>query len=1077
MKIGEVFKGSKSEINLDIKPAIKGELFKSFALQFVEVTYSQNAYWLVTNGDRTEVEGLTPKDNDKLDGIAQGKSITIAIESIGSEASLKSKLLSGIISIPEGIEIGLTDIIIDDLEKRFFNKIRKRKEKSKSDRLIGWLTDQLIIEGSDKQKVLIDNVPVDKAQGKSGFRIFGKSIAIDTQENEDSKFEIKRILKWNNQFNPTYMISGEISIKDISKVGVLRKNIQLQLNKISSNERYIKTWENYQKKEKEGCVKEVEKRGFLTITQIKRKGIEKYKLTFQQDENTANWLKIDRGAYIDLNLKRVFPDFDSYNDKNKAKITCKIIAKEDDYLLVESENEISIGSISNYYACLSLLGNVIMNSRRTNTLDKIRNNDTPMPVLSAVLEGVDYGSVQRRKIKPLTSRTKRKFGTNGPNEMQELALDIALNSPDITIIQGPPGTGKTKVISALATRLVEEYKDNGERSEMNILLTAFQHDAVENMVSRTEVLGLPAINFTNRKNQSIDILDRWIGKQSEKIKALQSKLEPNELELTYNKLVASYLSYLETLNDEQAIACLNKIRKEKIALLPDDILAKYSHLLSKAVGTNDKIKEKILSLVSSIRTDVISYEDDGEANLRRFLKNYANYKQDLSVISVELIKDLKNILETKCLFPAQLKILEARKLELLDLLKSGDINKRIQLPNSEIESLFKKLIAFFSSQLKSNGSIYSVLDEYQYDLNANKDRVRETIQNYVALVASTVQGSKAKQLTTIKSTPFDTVIVDEAARANPLDLLIPLTSAERRIVLVGDHRQLPHIVDAAIEKELEDDPLSGENVSQFLKDSLFERFYKTLKKLQKKDGIQRVVTLNLQYRMHPKIGDFISRTFYEQYGDPKINSGTSAEKLTHNILEYKDKVAVSINIPNIKGNEKKQSGSIFRSVEAKEAIRRAKKILDLDPSLSVGVITFYSRQVTELYLEAQKSGMAIKDDNGNYVITKPYQKTMNAEERFRIGSVDAFQGKEFDVVILSLVRSNRITIKVAKDVRNKYGFLTSYNRLNVAMSRAKKLLMVIGDEEMFKIDEAKTHVFGLYAFYNELIKSDYGLSI
>ena len=102
---------------------------------------------------------------------------------------------------------------------------------------------------------------------------------------------------------------------------------------------------------------------------------------------------------------------------------------------------------------------------------------------------------------------------------------------------------------------------------------------------------------------------------------------------------------------------------------------------------------------------------------------------------------------------------------------------------------------------------------------------------------------------------------------------------------------------------------------------------------------------------------------------------------------------------------------------------------------------------------------------------------MKAEERFRIGSVDAFQGKEFDVVILSLVRSNNIQIKDSKDIRKKYGFLTSYNRLNVAMSRAKMLLIAVGDEDMFKIKQAEEHIFGLYAFYKELINSDYGLSI
>lgn len=1065
MKIQDLFKGKKDELDLSIKPSIKGESFSNRNNISVEINYSQNVYWLLIDNVRIEIEGITSKDTAELDRIAHSNSINLLVASKNDKAEIKSKLLTDIITLSEGIEIGLTDIIIDDINKRYS---RKRAQKKHTD----WLIEELIIEDNNKQKILLDKSP-----GTYGFRIFGKSIAIDVKRNNEKKYEITRILNWNNRFSPTFLIDGTIQIKDISKTATLRQDTELKLNRIDSTERYIKTWEKYQEKEKESSIKEVEKRGFLTVNQIKRITERKYKVVFDKNENTNNWLEIETGSFIDLNKKQEFPNFNSYDDKSKERIICKIISKQSDHLIVESKLEITIVEYSICYACLSLLGNVIMNTRRTKSLDEIRNNATPMPVLSAVLEGVDYQSGIRRRIKPLTSKVKNEFGEFGPNEMQELALDIAINSPDITIIQGPPGTGKTKVISALAKRLTEIYKDNGEAPEMNVLLTAFQHDAVENMASRTEVLGLPAIKFSNTQHQSIDVIEKWIIKQTEKIESNQNGIEPNESELIYNDIVSYYLTYIKTLDQENAKNDLIKIRRENLSTLPDDILDDISSLTKKETNTDDAIKDKILDNINDIRTDAISYKDDGELNLRRFLKNYIRYENDLPAIDSSFIQELKKILATENTSLIDFKHFSNIKLELLEALKSIDVNKKIKLSNAKVESLFKKLIDFFSHQVQSNGSIYTVLSEFQNDLNSNKDRVKQTIQNYVALAAATVQGSKGREMITIKPDPFDTVIVDEAARANPLDLLIPLTSAKRRIVLVGDHRQLPHIVDDAIQKELEEDENAAKNISKYLEESLFERFYTILKKLQQKDGIQRVVTLNTQYRMHPVIGDFISKTFYEKYGDPKINSGTAAEKLTHNILAYKNKVAVSINIPNIKGDEKKQSGSTYRPIEAKEAIRKAKEILDNDPLLTVGVITFYSRQVTELFIEAEKAGMAEKNESGDYIITKAYQKTMKAEERFRIGSVDAFQGKEFDVVILSLVRSNNFQIKSTYDIRKKFGFLTSYNRLNVAMSRAKKLIMVIGDEDMFRIEQAEEHIFGLYAFYKELINSDNGLSI
>jgi hypothetical protein len=1065
MKIHNIFKGKKDEISFSVKPSIKGESFKNNKNTSVEINFSQDAYWLLIDETRTEIDGLTAKDNKELERIAQSNNITLLVISKASKAEIKSKLLTDIITLPEGIEIGLNDIIIDDINKRFSRKRAQKKH-------IDWLAEELIIQSGERTQILLDNSP-----GANGFRIFGKSIAIDVNKNDNNKFEITRILKWNNRFNPTFLLKGDIQIKDISKTATLRQNAELKLNRIDSTERYIKTWESYQENEKENSVKEVEKRGFLTITQIKRISEKKYKLIFDKNENTNNWLEIETGSYIDLNIKQEFPSFNSYEDRSQEKIICKLISKHGNHLIVESENEISVLESSIYYACLSLLGNVIMNSRRTRSLEEIRNNATPMPVLSAVLEGVDYDSVTRRRVKPLTSKVKNEFGEFGPNEMQELALDVALNSPDITIIQGPPGTGKTKVISALAKRLTEIYKDNGDAPEMNILLTAFQHDAVENMAARTEVLGLPAIKFSNTQHQSIDVIDKWIIKQTEKVEAIQNGIEPNESELIYNDIINSYLSYIKALNQEKAKNDLLRIRKENISSLPDDILDDISNLSREELKTDSTILNKVIDNLRNIRTDKVSYSDDGEINLNRFLRNYKRYQNELPKIDTKIIEEIEKYLKQEKLMADDFEKLSDLKLGLIDSLKSVNINETIKLSNAKIESAFKKLIDFFAHKIQSNGSVYSVLSEFQNDLHSNKDRVKETIQNYVALAASTVQGSKGKKMTAIKPDPFDTVIVDEAARANPLDLLIPLTSAKRRIVLVGDHRQLPHIVDNAIQKELEEDESAAKDVSKFLKDSLFERFYNILKKLNEKDGVQRVVTLNTQYRMHPVIGDFISKTFYEKYGDPKINSGTPAEKLTHNIPQYQKKVAVSINIPNIKGEEKKQSGSTFRPIEAKEAIRRAKEILDSDPSVSVGIITFYSRQVEELFTEAEKLGMTEKNESGEYVITKPYQKTMKAEERFRIGSVDAFQGKEFDVVILSLVRSNTIQIKSHLDIRKKYGFLTSYNRLNVAMSRAKKLIIAVGDEDMFKIQQAEEHIFGLYAFYKELINTDYGLSI
>ncbi len=110
------------------------------------------------------------------------------------------------------------------------------------------------------------------------------------------------------------------------------------------------------------------------------------------------------------------------------------------------------------------------------------------------------------------------------------------------------------------------------------------------------------------------------------------------------------------------------------------------------------------------------------------------------------------------------------------------------------------------------------------------------------------------------------------------------------------------------------------------------------------------------------------------------------------------------------------------------------------------------------------------------------------EERFRVGSVDAFQGKEFDVVLLSTVRSWKKPGEITQDTVNaQLGFLRIPNRINVAMSRQKRLLIVVGDKslasnnlsklmpESIRTSENEKIIVGFPKFFNELCKKEKGI--
>jgi superfamily I DNA and/or RNA helicase len=155
---------------------------------------------------------------------------------------------------------------------------------------------------------------------------------------------------------------------------------------------------------------------------------------------------------------------------------------------------------------------------------------------------------------------------------------------------------------------------------------------------------------------------------------------------------------------------------------------------------------------------------------------------------------------------------------------------------------------------------------------------------------------------------------------------------------------------------------------------------------------------------------------------------------------------------------------------------------DQGKNLSFGIITFYKAQKHAVYDALSKYGITKKSPDGIWQITKRYRfleekkdgKT-KVEERFRIGTVDAFQGMEFDVVFLSMVRSQNMDnlpryIKHANSYEKKqqllFGHLMSENRLCVSMSRQKKLLIIVGDSEMAKTDIGREAVPALGNYFD-----------
>ena len=475
------------------------------------------------------------------------------------------------------------------------------------------------------------------------------------------------------------------------------------------------------------------------------------------------------------------------------------------------------------------------------------------------------------------------------------------------------------------------------------------------------------------------------------------------------------------------------------------MLALASKLKRSKLNFESEKTRNLLSSVRRIRTTSETFADDGLINARGALERTKSDKSkslDLEALHVAASGDLMS--------DELFQNLEKTKNDLLNEFMLISVQTSLPSRNELVVSMLKKLLDEIDKILKVSGQgLSQVISRFIDDLDSDKVGVESCLGEYTAAISATCQGAGglvARPGVSSDAATFDTVIVDEAARANPLDLQIPMAIASRRIVLVGDQRQLPHIVDQRIANTV----ISTEQEAKELEESLFGRLFQFLENERRIGRPDRVISLNQQFRMHPELGAFVSRNFYEPYGE-LIESPRPASDFQHNLAAYSGKFAAWIDVPRSKGlAARDENKSSFRECEAMVVAQEAKKILEQNSNITVGIVSFYRAQANLILDYLMELGIASRDpDSGRVEIEESQWKiTVNDEgeqvERLRVDTVDNFQGKEFDISILSTVRTPN---RDSRDPNQIFGHLRIMNRLCVALSRQKKLLIVVGDRQ------------------------------
>ncbi len=749
--------------------------------------------------------------------------------------------------------------------------------------------------------------------------------------------------------------------------------------------------------------------------------------------------RVDRVAYrfvvddIDENIFKIGVRLD-IEDKSGNRHSGEIIAVDinetSDSLDILFNEHIDINDFSEI-GWISLSFSTVNKEVQLAANEKIRNGEATAKYMDTVLGKKSSAGFEEKDLTQVKADLMTK--KYPPNESQIKAISRGICARDVFLVMGPPGTGKTTVI-------LEWVKYFVKKEHKRVLISSQNNKAVDNVLSRIA------------DDKDIDIIR--IGSESK----LQSEVKPymfeNKVRALRESIVDNTQESMKKINDavkpwtffQNGLALLIQLNQEVDDLREDfetiidkQIVPKYHELLE-LLRNHQDIREKITSLEKKLNKRIRkigAYENKtskaskfffGLPNLVRntmLKRNVAAYDQlraqEQEVVSLynNTYKEYTSInqrtLEGEYTTYYNRSLGRDKALEEIKETMPQDKNKW---------GLFGD-ISIGDNDWKNNAILNQVKERIEQE-NTRAEKIIETInawkvetesvQNYalneivlesVDLVGATCIGINSQRR--FANLDFDVTIIDEAGQIQVHNALVPM-SVSNKLIMLGDHKQIPPMADQELLELCEENGVDVE----LLEKSLFEKMYEELPEENK-------IMLDTQYRMPGEIADTISEWFYDgQYlsAEFKRNQKSQLPRLSSKPFVIID----TSKEPNRYETRIPQGGS-NNDLEA-NIIRDLLHHISLDEDANfkeIGVISAYKAQVK---------------------LIKGKLKDILPDEIIRemVATLDSFQGQERDIIIYSFTKSSRIDPN-----SRRIGFLNELRRLNVAMSRCKKMLVLIGD--------------------------------
>ncbi|HEY8478264.1 MAG TPA: AAA domain-containing protein [Spirillospora sp.] len=619
------------------------------------------------------------------------------------------------------------------------------------------------------------------------------------------------------------------------------------------------------------------------------------------------------------------------------------------------------------------------------------------------------------------------------DESQRSAFRKALAVPDVGLILGPPGTGKTRTIIEIARASAAR----GER----VLVTSYTNRAVDNVLqdlpsdllvlrvgredgitpgcehltleAQAAALQAEALRRTEdafrayaSANPNREEADGRLRRLGDSIRALRgAEAARQEAAAAFERRSAQLTAAVDEKARDLALAA-EQHRREL-----DDCEARLATLADGRDRAEARTRWPIIGALLRGRARRLADEHHREQRRREHLQHTLNAvlrdrqaaldeARRIRESSPELLK-LRSALDDANAAVRKITLEATAAAEELRTLIHGVPVPAMPAPDPAAFEVFREQAARAVDLMRRRSDL---LAEWRSHLTGRAEHLYPELARYADVIGATCIGVATSPA--LKGLDFGLGIVDEAGQISTSNVLVPLVRA-RRAILVGDHNQLPPFVEDEVERWARDDPRAHDLVTK----SAFELLFPGVP-----EGHREI--LRYQRRMPPVIGRFISRQFYNGFLESDVER-PHRDAVFASPLVFID----TAKLPQRQRHE--------RPPRPDERWAEAGYANDAEARVIADLIGHYNGKV------------------GDWAVILPYKAQVGLVTRMiatrlgddgraaaGVGTVDSFQGGERDLIIFGFTRSN---------ANGSIGFLNELRRANVAFSRARRLLILVGD--------------------------------